>query len=56
MLYDKNLVDMSLRLNRSDPIFRTIREKQLIEQGIKQIALPKIGCGLDKLQIIQFLT
>ena len=26
MLYDKNLVDMSLRLNRSDPIFRTIRE------------------------------
>ena len=24
--------------------------KQLIEQGIKQIALPKIGCGLDKLQ------
>ena len=26
MLYDKNLVDMSLRLNRSDPTFRTIRE------------------------------
>ena len=26
MLYDKNLVDMSLRLNRSNPIFRTIRE------------------------------
>ena len=26
MLYDKNSVDMSLRLNRSDPIFRTIRE------------------------------
>ena len=26
MLYDKNLVDMSLRLNRSDPKFRTIRE------------------------------
>ena len=26
MLYDKNLVDMSLRLNRSGPIFRTIRE------------------------------
>ena len=25
-MYDKNLVDMSLRLNRSDPIFRTIRE------------------------------
>ena len=25
-------------------------KKQLIEQGIKQIALPKIGCGLDKLQ------
>ena len=26
MLYDKNLVDVSLRLNRSDPIFRTILE------------------------------
>ena len=26
MLYEKNLVDMSLRLNRSDPIVRTIRE------------------------------
>ena len=26
MLNDKNLVEMSLRLNRSDPIFRTIRE------------------------------
>ena len=26
MLYDKNLVDMYLRLIRSDPIFRTIRE------------------------------
>ena len=26
MLYDKNLVDMPLRLKRSDPIFRTIRE------------------------------
>ena len=26
MLYDKNLVDMSQRLNRSDPTFRTIPE------------------------------
>ena len=26
MLYDNNLVDMSLRLNRLPPIFRTIRE------------------------------
>ena len=26
MLYDKNLVEMSLRLNRSDPTFRTKRE------------------------------
>ena len=26
MLYDKNLIDMSLRFNRSDPIFRTTRE------------------------------
>ena len=26
MLNDKNLIDMSLCFNRSDPIFRTIRE------------------------------
>ena len=26
MIYDKNLVEMSLRLNRSEPIFRKIRE------------------------------
>ena len=26
MFYDKNLVEMSLRLNRSDPTFRTKRE------------------------------
>ena len=26
MLFDKNLIDMSLRFNKSDPIFRTIRE------------------------------
>ena len=31
MLYDKNLIEMSLRLNRSEPIFRTI------------IELPEIG-------------
>ena len=26
MLYDNNLIEMSLRLNRSEPSFRTIRE------------------------------
>ena len=26
MLHDDNLIEMSLRLNRSKPIFRTIRE------------------------------
>ena len=26
MLYDNNLIEMSLRLNRSEPLFRTIRE------------------------------
>ena len=26
MLHDKNLIEMSLRLNRSEPSFRTIRE------------------------------
>ena len=27
MLYDKNLIEMPLRLNRSEPIIRTIREQ-----------------------------
>ena len=27
MLYDNNLIEWSLRLNRSEPLFRTIREK-----------------------------
>ena len=26
MLHDKNLIEMSLRLNKSEPLFRTIRE------------------------------
>ena len=26
MLYDKNLIEMSLRLNRSEPLFRTKRD------------------------------
>ena len=26
MLYDNNLIEMSLGLNRSEPLFRTIRE------------------------------
>ena len=26
MFFDKNLIDMSLRFNKSDPIVRTIRE------------------------------
>ena len=26
MLHDKNLIEMSLRLNRSEPLFRTILE------------------------------
>ena len=26
MLHDNNLIEMSLRLNRSEPLFRTIRE------------------------------
>ena len=26
MLYDNNLIEMSLRLNRSEPIFQTITE------------------------------
>ena len=33
MLYDKNLVDMSLSLNRSDPIFRKIRELPGVGRG-----------------------
>ena len=30
MLYDKNLIEWSLRLNRSKPLFRTIREQPRI--------------------------
>ena len=26
MLYDNNLIEMSLRFNRSEPLFRTLRE------------------------------
>ena len=26
MLHDNNLIELSLRLNRSEPLFRTIRE------------------------------
>ena len=33
MLHDKNLVEMSLRLNRSEPFFRTIRELPGIGRG-----------------------
>ena len=32
MLYDDSLVEMSLRLNRSKPFFRTIREVPGIER------------------------
>ena len=30
MLYDNNLIEWSLRLNRSKPLFRTIREQPRI--------------------------
>ena len=30
MLHDNNLIEMSLRLNRSEPLFRTIRELPVI--------------------------
>ena len=33
MLYDNNLIEMSLRLKRSEPSFRTIRELRDIERG-----------------------
>ena len=45
MLYDKNLVDMSLRLNRSDPIFRTIRELPGI--GRRRQTRDDIGLGTN---------
>ena len=32
MLHDNNLIEMSLRLNRSEPIFRTILELPGIER------------------------
>ena len=30
MLHDNNLIEMSLRLNRSEPLFRTIRDLPVI--------------------------
>ena len=30
MLYDNHLIEMSLRLNRSEPLFRTKRELPII--------------------------
>ena len=30
MLHDNNLIEMSVRLNRSEPLFRTIRELPVI--------------------------
>lgn len=38
------------------PTYRTLKESLIelktlcIEQGVKKLAMPKIGCGLDKLQ------
>ena len=49
-----NLVTKTQYFNKPSyyDLTRSLRcmKKQLIEQGIKQIALPKIGCGLDKLR------
>ena len=36
MLYDNNLIEWSLRLNRSKPLFRTIREQHVLETDLGQ--------------------
>ena len=36
MLHDNNLIEMSLRLNRSVPLFRTIRELPGIEEDLER--------------------
>ena len=46
MLYDKNLVDMSLRLHRSDPIFRTIRGLPVLEEDLEQENDIRLGRNL----------
>ena len=45
MLYDKNLVDITLRLNRLDPIFRTIQE--LPDIGRKRRTRNDIRLGMN---------
>ena len=36
MLHDNNLIEISLRLNRSEPLFRTIRELPGIGKDLGQ--------------------
>ena len=36
MLYDNNLIEMSLRLNRSEPILRTIIKLPELEEDLEQ--------------------
>ena len=36
MLHDNNLIEMSLRLNRSEPLFRTIIDYQALEEDLGQ--------------------
>ena len=51
MLYDKNLVEMPLRLNRSDPLFRIIRELPRIERRPRTSDV-RIGRNLPTLFMI----
>ena len=36
MLHDNNLIEMSLRLNRSEPLFRTKKNYQALEEDLGQ--------------------
>ena len=47
MLHDNNLIEMSLRLNRSEPLFRTIKE--LLDIKTSQIVPSKSAVKLKKI-------
>ena len=51
MIYDKNLIDMFLRFNRSDPLFRTIRELP----GMGRRHRPRNDIRLGRNLIIDFM-
>ena len=51
MLHDNNLIEMSLRLNRSEPLFRTVRELR----GIGKRHRTRNNIGLQRNLPLKFM-